>query len=153
MFLFLFLFVSDSGSISGSFCVFVSLFSLSQVSPCLSPTLTSGSVSYLFLCLCLFTCLLLGDVSASLFGLFHPPLGLPRWYSGKESACQAGDLSSILGSGRSPGEGNGNPLQHSCLENPMDRGAWQATVHAVTRSWTRLSTHARTSSLSPAFSA
>ena len=47
--------------------------------------------------------------------------------------CNAGDLSSILGSGRSPGEGNGNPLQYSCLENPMDRGAWWATVHAVTR--------------------
>ena len=47
---------------------------------------------------------------------------------GKESACNAGDLGSIPGSGRSPGEGNGNPLHYSCLENPMDRGAWQATV-------------------------
>ena len=47
--------------------------------------------------------------------------------------CNAGDLSSILGSGRSPGEGNGNPLQYSCLENPMDRGAWWATVHGVAR--------------------
>ena len=44
----------------------------------------------------------------------------------KESACSAGDLGSIPGSGRSPGEGNSNPLQYSCLENPMDRGAWQA---------------------------
>ena len=44
-----------------------------------------------------------------------------------KSACSAGDLSSIPGSGRAPGEGNGNPLQHSCLENPMDRGAWWAT--------------------------
>ena len=52
---------------------------------------------------------------------------------GKESACNAGDLGSIPGSGRSPGEGNGNPLQYSCLENPMDRGAWQAIIHAVTR--------------------
>ena len=42
------------------------------------------------------------------------------------------------GSGRSPGEGNGNPLQYSCLENPMARGAWRATVHGVTRNWTRL---------------
>ena len=47
---------------------------------------------------------------------------------GKASACDAGDLGSIPGSGRSPGEGNGNPLQYSCLENPMDRGTWQATV-------------------------
>ena len=45
------------------------------------------------------------------------------------SACNAGDLGSIPGPGRSPGEGNGNPLQYSCLENPMDRGAWRATVH------------------------
>ena len=47
----------------------------------------------------------------------------------KESACNAGDPGSIPGSGRSPRKGNGNPLQHSCLENPMDRGAWWATVH------------------------
>ena len=52
---------------------------------------------------------------------------------GKESACNAGDPGSIPGSGRSPGEGNGNPLQYSCLENPVDRGAGQATVHEVTR--------------------
>ena len=52
---------------------------------------------------------------------------------GKESACSAGDLGSIPGLGRSPGEGNGNPLQYSCLENPMDRGAWWATVHGVAR--------------------
>ena len=45
----------------------------------------------------------------------------------------------IPGSGRSRGEGNGNPLQHSCLENPMDRGAWQATIHEVAKSWTQLS--------------
>ena len=57
----------------------------------------------------------------------------------KESACYSRDPGSIPGSGRSPGEGNGNPLQYSCLENPMDRGAWWATVHGVTNSWTRLS--------------
>ena len=51
----------------------------------------------------------------------------------KESACNAEDLSSIPESGRSPGVGNGNPLQYSCLQNPMDRGAWQATVHGVAR--------------------
>ena len=51
----------------------------------------------------------------------------------KESACNAGEPGSTPGSRRSPGEGNGNPLQYSCLENPMDRGAWQATVHGVAR--------------------
>ena len=51
----------------------------------------------------------------------------------KESACNSGDLGLIPGLGGSPGEGNGNPLQYSCLENPMDRGAWQATVYGVTR--------------------
>ena len=54
------------------------------------------------------------------------------------SACNAGDPGSIPGSGRSP-EGNGNPLQYSCLENPMDRGAWWATVHGVSKSRTQLS--------------
>ena len=58
---------------------------------------------------------------------------------GKESACNAGDSGLIPGSGRSPGEGNGNPLQYSCLENSMDRGAWGATVHGAAKSWTRLS--------------
>ena len=54
------------------------------------------------------------------------------------SACHAGDLGSIHGSGRSPGEGNGNPPQYSCLENPMDGGAWWATVHGVAKSQTQL---------------
>ena len=57
----------------------------------------------------------------------------------KASACNAGDLGSIHGLGRSPGEGNGNPLQYSCLENPMDGGAWWAAVHGVAKSWTQLS--------------
>ena len=57
----------------------------------------------------------------------------------KASACNAGDLGSIPGSGRSPGEGNGNPLQYCCLENPMDGGAWWATVHGIPKSRTRLS--------------
>ena len=52
---------------------------------------------------------------------------------GKASTCNEGDLGSIPGSGRSPGEGNGNPLQYSCLENPMDRGTWQATFHGIAR--------------------
>ena len=54
----------------------------------------------------------------------------------KESACNAGDLGSIAGSGRSSGEGNGNPFQYSCLEDPTDRGAWRATVHGVAKSRT-----------------
>ena len=60
----------------------------------------------------------------------------PSWLSGKESACNArdtGDTGLIPGSGRSPEDGNGNTLQYSCLENPMDRGIWQAIVHVVTK--------------------
>ena len=66
-------------------------------------------------------------------------MGFPGGSDGKESDCNAGNLSSIPGSGRSPGEGNGNPLQYSCLENPIDREAWRATVHGFAKSWTRLS--------------
>ena len=58
-------------------------------------------------------------------------LGLPWWLRGKESACRAGDVGLISESGRCPGEGNSNPLQYSCLGNPMDRGIWWATVHKV----------------------
>ena len=79
--------------------------------------------------------------------LSHPPnlilsivsLGFPGGSDGKASACNVGDPGSIPGSGRSPGEGNGNPLQYSCLENSMDGGAWWATVHEVAKSQTRLS--------------
>ena len=63
----------------------------------------------------------------------------PGGSDGKESACSAGDLGLIPGLGRSPGKGNGNLLQYSCLENSMDRGAWQAPVHGVTKSRTELS--------------
>ena len=59
---------------------------------------------------------------------------VPGGSDGKEYACNEGDLGLIPGLGRSPGEGNGNPLQYSCLENLMDRGAWQATVNGVTQS-------------------
>ena len=59
--------------------------------------------------------------------------GLPRWLSGKESACNAEDRSSIPEWGRSPGEGNGNQLQYSCLGNPIDTGVWWATVPGVTK--------------------
>ena len=67
-------------------------------------------------------------------------MGFFWWLSGKESsyAGDAGDMSSIPGSERSPGVGHGNPLQYSCLEDPMYRGAWRAIVHRVAKSWTQL---------------
>ena len=64
--------------------------------------------------------------------------GFPGGSDGKTSVYNTGDLGSIPGLGRSPGEGNGNPLQDYCLENPMDRGAWRAMVCRVAKSWTRL---------------
>ena len=71
--------------------------------------------------------------------------GLPGGSDGKESACNAGDPGLIPGLGRSPGEGNGNPFQYSCLENSMDRGAWWATVHGCkdldTTEWLTLALH------------
>jgi len=66
-------------------------------------------------------------------------LGFPGGSDGKEPVCSAGDQGLIPESGRSPGEGNDNPLQYSYLENSMDRGAWQVTVYGVTTSQTRLS--------------
>ena len=72
------------------------------------------------------------------------PMSFPGGSDGKESACSAGDLVSIPELGRSPGEGNGNLIQDSCQENPMDRGAWWATIYGVTDSQTQLkqlSTH------------
>ena len=65
---------------------------------------------------------------------------LPDGSDGKEPACNVGDLDSVPGLGRSPGEGHGNPLQYFCLENPMDGGSWRATLHVVTERWTQLST-------------
>ena len=65
--------------------------------------------------------------------------GFPGGWAGKESTCNEGDLGSIPGLGRSPGKGKGYPLQYSCLENSMDRGTWQATVHGVAKSWIQLS--------------
>ena len=65
--------------------------------------------------------------------------GFPSGSDGKESTGNEGGPGSIPGSGRSPGEGNGNPLQESCLENLMDRGAWQVTVPGVAKSWTEMS--------------
>ena len=94
-----------------------------------------------------------GEVTSSFFSspsVIHLPLFteclLPGGSDGKASAYNAGDPGLIPGSGRSPGEGNGNPAQQSCLENPMDGGIWLATVHGVTKSRTQLSdfTHSLT---------
>ena len=73
----------------------------------------------------------------------------PGGSDGKASACNAGDTGSIPGLGRSPGEGNGNPLQHSCLENSMDKGVWRVTVHEVAKNQTQPSDfHSRSLSIS-----
>ena len=66
-------------------------------------------------------------------------MGFPGGSDGKESACNARDLSLISGLGRAPGEGNGYPLQYSCLENSMDKGAWRTIVYGVAKSWIQLS--------------
>ena len=71
--------------------------------------------------------------------LWATKYGLPGGSTVKNPPANAGDVGSIPGSGRSPGGGHGNPLQDSCLENPMDRGAWWATAHGVAESQTRLS--------------
>ena len=67
---------------------------------------------------------------------YIPDMSFPGGADSKESACSAGELGSIPGLGRSPGEGNGGPFQYSCLRNPMDRGHWQATVCGVAKSQT-----------------
>ena len=84
-------------------------------------------------------------MSASL----QPLVGFPGGSEVKASACNAEDLGSILGLGRSPGEGNGNSLQYSCLENPMDGGASWATVLGAAKSQTRLSDHSLTHFATP----
>ena len=85
--------------------------------------------------ICLNSALLLGSDICS----YYLNRGFPRSSAGKESACSAGVSGSIPGLGRSPGEGDGTPFQYSGLENPMDRGAWRATVHGVAKSQKRLS--------------
>ena len=77
-------------------------------------------------------------MSKKLYPISSDLLGFPGGSEVKVSACDAGDLGSIPGLGRSPGEGSGNPLQYSCLENPMDAGTWWATVHGVAKSQTLL---------------
>ena len=79
-------------------------------------------------------------------------MGLPGGSVVKKLSANAGDVGSVLGLGRSPGEGNGNPLPYSCLENSMDRGAWRATIHGVIKSWAQLkqlSTHTHTVGITP----
>ena len=101
-----------------------------------------GSRSQTFMCLCI-SCRACSKcrlgVGFSRFEVEFRNLGFPGGLEGKESACNGGDPGSIPGSGRSPGEGNGNPLQNSCLENSKDRGAWRATVLGVAESRTWLS--------------
>ena len=99
---------------------------------CLHAVLWKSALSWIFLPLSplLFTSLLSLAICKAAF---------PGGSEVKASACNVGDLGSIPGSGRPPREGNGSPLQYSCLGNPMDRGAWQATVHGVAKSRTRLS--------------
>ena len=80
-------------------------------------------------------------LALNIYPVFYHTVWLPWWLSGKESACKAGaagDTGSITGVRRSLGGEHGNLLQYSCLENPMDRGAWQAAVHGVAKSWTWL---------------
>ena len=105
-----------------------------------SPALTPGSSCYLLV--------IQGgkgledELSQGVFAFneqFVKVMDFPGGSDGKASVFNAGDLGSIPGSGRSAGEGNGNPLQYFCLKNPMDRGAWKAIVHGVTKSWTQLS--------------
>ena len=93
---------------------------------------------YTYMCVCV--CIYIYSFSCS-FPLWFITgyLGFPGGSDVKESAHKAGDPGLIPGSGTSPGEGNGNPLQYSCLENSMDRGAWWAIVHGITKSQARLS--------------
>ena len=81
--------------------------------------------------------------------LLYRPWGFPGSSADKKAACNAGNLGSLPGLGRSPGEGHDNPLQYSCLENPMDRGAWRATVHGVAKGQTQLNTHIHIHTPSP----
>ena len=84
----------------------------------------------------------MGGVASRRQGLMRLSYVPPITTDGKESACNAGDPGSIPGSGRSPGEGSGYPLQHSCLENPADGGAWRAAVHKLKRAEYDRVTHA-----------
>ena len=92
-----------------------------------------ATVTLLLRCYCLSY---LSDKSFLLLSFSFSRLGFPWWFSSNESTCDAGNASSIPWWGRFPGEGNGNALLCSCLENPVNRGVWWATVHGATESWT-----------------
>ena len=130
----LFLGLSDQLILLGSVQIIISCQKLSYICPQTSDLL----VSYLCFCRC-FSIHHITDFNFFFF-LVYPMIdsGFPGGSDGKESAWNAQDPGSIPGSGRSPGEENDNPLQYSCLENPMDRGTWRVIVHGVTKSWTRL---------------
>ena len=92
------------------------------------------SLYLIYVCLLISKKTDLGLITVSNILLITMPLGFPGGTDGKESACNAGDPGLSPRLGKSPGEGNGNPLQYSCLENSMDRGAWRATVHGLSES-------------------
>ena len=103
------------------------------------PYCTPGNRPYF--CSLSLTCHMISSISYD--------MGFRGGSEGKASACDEGDPGLIPGSGRSPGEGNGNPLQYACLENPTDRGVWWATVHGVAKSQTRTSAQVVTSTRKP----
>ena len=96
---------------------------IKSLQSCLTEVGCHFLLQYVYMCVCICICIC---ICICVYGL-------PWWLSGKESACNAGDLGLIPGLRRSPGEGHGNPLQYSCLENPMNREAWWATVHRVSQ--------------------
>ena len=102
--------------VDGGSCFFFFNCSIINLQYCVSFRCTAECLGYTYICI----------------------YGFPGGPVGKESACNVGDLGSVPGSGRSLGEGNGNSLQYSCLQNSMDRGAWWITVHGVTKSQTQL---------------
>ena len=126
-----------------------------HVCVCLSVTMYICLCSYM--CICVYLCVSLGRIYFGWTPInYHIYVGItkqlgfsnkdtsirilfPRWFSGKESACEAGDAGSIPELGRSSEEGNGNPLQYSCLGNPMDRWALQVIVYGIAKSQTQLS--------------
>ena len=130
---------------SGSFSSFGSLPKYEPFRGLFSDTLCNQSPS-VTLChsalpifIALFTCDVHTHACILDYHLSSPTRGFPGVSDSKESACNVGDLGSVLGLGRSPGEENGNPFQYSCLENFMDREAWWATVCGVTKSQAQLS--------------
>ena len=111
---------------------------LKQTCP-LIPTVNQSKM--LFLVLCTLGKNTFSLITSHFYWTMTSTPRLPLCLSDKESTCDAGDVGSISRSGRFLGKGNSNPLQYSCLENPMDRGAWQVIVHAVAKSGTQLNTH------------